>query len=382
MSVRPHAPRRAVRQAATTRSTAASRAAVCVVAALLQPAHALRPEHQLAQALTTKAALFSDLGAYDVLNGPHAPAAAAISVGVDTSADTTHAQSKPKRVRDASTLLASTLRVAKPRTDQASDPQQQLSAQERLANSSNQSARDVPDVGTHVNHSVVSHAVARDAIEMNRSSVYQRGVLELASMLQVLGGRLKASFSEARSSPWCMEEDAQGKYIGCKGSCSCRWYEQCYSKKTSDAPFEDSGVCEMSMSMMAAITVMTAGCVLLLTVSARLILQHHEFIREHRHRDRERASRRVPPPPGRKSFVDEMAERRALVHEKGLVQETLRNLPADLLSGGKASEVLAKYQEKLRVCREESDTLSRCSSQPEASPEAASSAGRMTSRLP
>lgn len=363
-----HTRRRASWQIGTARRVAAF-AVVCLGVAMLQPAQALRPEHQLANALT-KASIEQMIR--DASSGPRAPTITASSVGVDASSGAIR-QSVPSvpqqdQVDEAQIALLAPMSVAKESTNQMIT-RQQMSPRERLASVSKHLSQHLPSVGVAGNQTAISQDVPWHLAESNRS-VDERGVLVLITMLQVLGEQLKAGLG-VPSSPLCEEEDPQGQHVGCRGGCSCRWYKQCYPKRSSEAPFEDSGVCEMSMTMMAAITVTTAGCILLLTVSMRLILQHHEFLCEHSQRA---AARSALPLPGRKSFVDQMAERRALVHEKGLVRETLRNLPADLLSTSKAGEVLSRCQEKLR----QSETFPRspygCST-PEASPEAAAFAG-------
>lgn len=76
----------------------------------------------------------------------------------------------------------------------------------------------------------------------------------------------------------CHEGDG-GRRVGCEGGCACQWYEQCFAKRRSGQPLEDSGVCEMSMLLAAVLTVTFELCLLVITVVLRLALQHREFLR-------------------------------------------------------------------------------------------------------
>lgn len=68
--------------------------------------------------------------------------------------------------------------------------------------------------------------------------------------------------------------------VGCKLGCACQRYEQCFAKRSSEQPFEDSGVCEMSVVVIAVLTIAFEVCLLFITVAARLALQHRDFLRD------------------------------------------------------------------------------------------------------
>lgn len=75
-------------------------------------------------------------------------------------------------------------------------------------------------------------------------------------------------------------EGAEGDILGCKLSCFCDWWQQCYPKRHKEDPNIDQGICGMSIVLMMITTFTSLLFVLCLTIGCRLLLQHHEFLRE------------------------------------------------------------------------------------------------------
>lgn len=69
-----------------------------------------------------------------------------------------------------------------------------------------------------------------------------------------------------------------GRRVGCRRSCSCRWWEQCYTKHSAEVPSEDTGVCQLSMLAVSIFTVVLVGSLVCLTVNGRLLLQYREYL--------------------------------------------------------------------------------------------------------
>lgn len=71
--------------------------------------------------------------------------------------------------------------------------------------------------------------------------------------------------------------DGRGKRIGCKGQCSCRTWESCYSNSGSEP-----GVCEISMALMVVFSFLIVACLFTLTVLFRMVLQHIDMLSQAR----------------------------------------------------------------------------------------------------
>lgn len=73
------------------------------------------------------------------------------------------------------------------------------------------------------------------------------------------------------------QKDVAGVRSGCKSNCHCLWWQECFAKKSSEAPFEDTGACGLSMSLMAFASLVFSLGLLLTAVACRMNLQEREF---------------------------------------------------------------------------------------------------------
>lgn len=126
--------------------------------------------------------------------------------------------------------------------------------------------------------------------------------------------------SELSARRLCTARGRHGARVGCKGACSCTWWEHCYPQLDSDQPFEDEGACSMNMMVMALASLVIAVAMLALTLSCRMLLQHRDFILQ-AHNE---ASQR--PFNYRESFLDTIAEKRAKMKSQ-LPRERWPTLP-------------------------------------------------------
>lgn len=79
------------------------------------------------------------------------------------------------------------------------------------------------------------------------------------------------------ATPSC-QQDSRGQRAGCKGGCACGWREHCYSYKSAESPFEDTGVCDTSIFLMVGTAVAFNLFLLAATVAARIELQAKDFL--------------------------------------------------------------------------------------------------------
>lgn len=75
------------------------------------------------------------------------------------------------------------------------------------------------------------------------------------------------------------EEDDLGQQIGCRHTCECPRWQQCYTKRRFGKPL-DIGICELSMQLMALMSMAVSGFVYLLMGSARRVLMQLDFKQE------------------------------------------------------------------------------------------------------
>lgn len=80
------------------------------------------------------------------------------------------------------------------------------------------------------------------------------------------------------------EEDGSGKRMGCKGGCSCRGWESCYtdSRTSSDeGPLGDRGVCGMSMMLQACGVCVFLALLVMAIVACHMSLRERDAAQAH-----------------------------------------------------------------------------------------------------
>lgn len=76
--------------------------------------------------------------------------------------------------------------------------------------------------------------------------------------------------------PAC-QRDSAGEPVGCRHNCKCSWWESCFTKASSDEPFDDIGTCAPSTLLMVCVTTVYWAVLLFATITVRLALMHQVF---------------------------------------------------------------------------------------------------------
>lgn len=342
MSLKLAGHRGACRQVSQVHEFIAFGFAVCLSVALVQPAQAMRPEHHLVGAALSQASA-RKVGVRSAPSGPHVPTVAAVSPPVPTVVTLSF---DVDASGDAKRPLAST------RGKLGSAPKVPLHLPE---------AQHFPGQNPAINQILVSKDMDWQALQTGSRGAKASAVLPESISLVVSGRNAAAPIvevptlpepaqvaadpaAELSMLPECQDGSDQSR-IGCKGSCRCRWHQQCYTKRSNAAPFANTGMCGLSMKMMALVTVAASGLLLLFTVTMRLWLQHRDFLYEHEQRSLRRPTVMVPISGA--SFLDEFEAKRRMVHEQGLVRKSLGHFSEDPATSARR-EIFSEIAAQLR----------------------------------
>lgn len=127
--------------------------------------------------------------------------------------------------------------------------------------------------------------LGQDSQQAPSGSVWSNATVEMPQEASGVAAPQGQSVQEMRSdvpeAAKLCESDGHGWRTGCRGTCSCPWWQRCYKKKDTEAPFVDFGVCDMSMRTIVVITILVFSSLVLFIIVARLILQEREFLRRH-----------------------------------------------------------------------------------------------------